>query len=93
MKAYGLKEKVDSIKQTKQEIALFISEESSNIIDGQKLFQLGNQYGRMVSLGMEGKRLKIVIQTNRISTDEWLQVALSMIKGLENVKKESVNAT
>ncbi|WP_078378386.1 transcription-repair coupling factor [Sutcliffiella halmapala] len=93
MKAYGLKEKVDSIKQTKQDLVLLISEEASNLIDGQKLFQLGNQFGRMVSLGMEGKRLKVVIQTKRIPTDEWIEVVISMIKGLNNVKKESVNAS
>lgn len=93
MKVYGLKEKVDSIKQTKQELVLLISEEASNKIDGQKLFLLGNEFGRMVSLGMEGKRLKVVIQTKRTEPDEWIQVAISMIKGLENVKKESVNAS
>ncbi|CAG9623083.1 transcription-repair coupling factor [Sutcliffiella rhizosphaerae] len=93
MKIHGLKEKVDSIKQMKQELVILISEEASNQIDGHKLFLLGNEYGRKVSLGMEGKRLKIVIQTNKITSDEWLQIALSMIKGLEKVKKESVNAS
>ncbi|MCA1322073.1 transcription-repair coupling factor [Bacillus tianshenii] len=93
MKVYGMKEKVDSIKQTKQELVLLISEEASNDIDGQKLFLLGNEFGRMVSLGMEGKRLKIVIQTKRTEPDKWIEVAISMIKGLENVKKESVNAS
>jgi transcription-repair coupling factor (superfamily II helicase) len=93
MKVYGLKETVDSIKQTKQELVLLISEEASNKIDGQKLFLLGNEFGRMVSLGMEGKRLKVVIQTKRTEPDTWMQVAISMIKGLENVKKESVNAS
>ncbi|MGM0838767.1 MAG: transcription-repair coupling factor [Bacillota bacterium] len=93
MKVYGLKEKVDSIKQTKQELVLLICDEASNKIDGQKLFLLGNEFGRMVSLGMEGKRLKVVIQTKRTAPDEWIQIAISMIKGLENVKKESVNAS
>jgi transcription-repair coupling factor (superfamily II helicase) len=93
MKVYGLKEKVDSIKQTKQELVLLISEEASNKIDGQKLFLLGNEFGRMVSLGMDGKRLKVVIQTKRTEPDEWMRVAISMIKGLENAKKESVNAS
>jgi transcription-repair coupling factor (superfamily II helicase) len=93
MRVYGLKEKVDSIKQTKQELVILLSEEASEIVDGQKLFLLGNEFGRMVSLGMEGKKLKIVIQTKRASTEEWIQVAISMIKGLEKVKKESVNAS
>ncbi|WP_404348721.1 transcription-repair coupling factor [Sutcliffiella horikoshii] len=93
MRVYGLKEKVDSIKQTKQELVILLSEEASAIIDGQKLFLLGNEFGRMVSLGMEGKHLKIVIQTKRSATEEWIQVAISMIKGLEKVKKESVNAS
>ncbi|WP_223703313.1 transcription-repair coupling factor [Sutcliffiella deserti] len=93
MKAFGLEEKVASIKQTKQELTILLSEEASEVIDGQKLFQLGNQYGRMVSLGMDGKRLKIVIQIKKITADEWLQVAIFMIKGLQTVKKEGVNVS
>ncbi|QFT87127.1 Transcription-repair-coupling factor [Bacillus sp. THAF10] len=93
LRVHGRKEKVDTIKQGKQDVAIVISEEASNNIDGHKLFLLGNEYGRKVSLGMEGKSLKIAIQTKNISADEWLQIADAMIKGLRKVKKESVNAS
>ena len=93
MKALAKLEKVEVIKQMKQEVTILISEEASNEIDGNKLFQLGNKYGRMISLGMEGKKLKIVINIKGASTQKWLTVAYEMLKGIGGVKKESVNAT
>ena len=49
---------IESIKQVKEEVTILLSDEASGKIDGQKVFQLTNQYGRMVGLGMEGKSLK-----------------------------------
>lgn len=63
MKVYARQERVELIKQDKDAVRLTISEEASAEIDGQKLFELGNQYGRQIGLGMEGKKLKISIQT------------------------------
>src|SRR5690606_24689650 len=91
MKVFAMNEKIESVKQVKQEITILISEEGSATIDGHKLFQLGNKYGRMISLGMEGTKLKIVIQTKGQSVDKWLQVAYEMIQGLSEIKKENVN--
>jgi transcription-repair coupling factor (superfamily II helicase) len=91
MKVYAKQEKVESIKQNKQEVVILISEEASNMIEGYKLFQLGNQFGRMISLGMEGQKLKIVIQTKGLETEKWLNIVSNMIKGLADVKKENAN--
>ena len=91
MKVFAMVEKVESVKQIKQEVAILISEEASVTIDGHKLFQLGNKFGRMISLGMEGTKLKIVIQTKGHSVDKWLQVAYEMVQGLSEIKKENVN--
>ncbi|MCA1032833.1 transcription-repair coupling factor [Bacillus timonensis] len=91
MKVFAKYEQIELIKQTKHEITLLINEEASNNIDGHKLFQLGNKFGRMISLGMEGTRLKVVIQTKGMSSEKWLQITYEMVKGLGSVKKENVN--
>ncbi len=90
MKVYGKYERVELIKQDKDAIRFTISEEASAQIDGQKLFELGNKYGRQIGLGMEGKKLKISVQTKGRKTEEWLETVLGMLKGLQDVKKETI---
>lgn len=53
---------------------------------------LGNSFGRMIGLGMEGSRLKIVMKTNGLETAKWLTIAENLLKGLSDVKKEVINA-
>lgn len=93
MKVYAKHERVELIKQDKDAVRLTISEEASAEIDGQKLFELGNKYGRQIGLGMEGKKLKISIQTKGRSADEWLKTVLGMLKGLKGVKKQTISST
>ncbi|WP_077620158.1 transcription-repair coupling factor [Bacillus sinesaloumensis] len=91
IKVYALAEQVISIKQAKQEITILLSEDVSSQIDGQKIFKLGNSFGRMISLGMEGSKLKVVIQTKGMDVNKWLGIVNDMVKGLQDVKKENVN--
>lgn len=93
MKVYAKHERVELIKQDKDAVRLTISEEASAEIDGQKLFELGNKYGRQIGLGMEGKKLKISIQTKGRSANEWLETVLGMLKGLKGVKKQTISST
>ncbi|QOR66714.1 transcription-repair coupling factor [Cytobacillus suaedae] len=93
MKVFARKERVEQIKQVKNEVTILLSEEASNKIDGHKLFIIGNQYGRMISLGMEGTKLKIVLHIKGVIVDKWLNVASDMIKALADTKKENVNAS
>ncbi len=90
MKVYAKNERVELIKQDKDAVRFTITESASAEIDGQKLFELGNKYGRQIGLGMEGKKLKISIQTKGRKTDEWLETVLGMLKGLKKVKKQTI---
>lgn len=90
IKVYAITEHIQSIKQIKQEITILLDEEASKMIEGHKLFQLGNSFGRMIGLGMEGNRLKIVIQTKGLEVEQWLKILQDMIIGLKDVKKENV---
>ncbi|MEK5499509.1 transcription-repair coupling factor [Bacillus sp. FSL M8-0168] len=90
MKVYAIKERVELIKQDKDAVRLTIDEKASAEIDGQKLFELGSKYGRQIGLGMEGKKLKISIQVKNRKPEEWLETLLDILKGLENVKKQTI---
>lgn len=93
IKVLAKREKVVQVKQTKDEVAILISEEASNNIDGQKLFELSNHFGRDVGLGMDGKCLKLTLQIKRMGTKQWLSIITELLDGLANVKKEEVSAS
>lgn len=93
LKVYAKMEKVTLIKQAKQEISIYISEDASGKIDGGKLVGLINKYGRMVGIGMDGNQLKLTIQVKGITTEKWLQIVYELIQGLADTKKESVSTS
>lgn len=88
LKVYALKNGVDQIKKLKQEVTIFVNEEVTRTIDGGKIFQIGSKFGRAVAPGMEGNRLKIVIQIKDYAPAQWLQIVFEMIKGLPLAKRE-----
>ncbi|MBR3208375.1 MAG: transcription-repair coupling factor, partial [Bacillus sp. (in: Bacteria)] len=90
MKVYAVQERVELIKMEKGIVRLTLDEKASSDIDGQKLFELGSQYGRDIGLGMEGSKLIISVQTKGKKTEEWLEVVLRMLRGLQDVKKETI---
>jgi transcription-repair coupling factor (superfamily II helicase) len=53
---------------------------------------LGNSFGRMIGLGMEGSRLKVVMNVRELEVAKWLTIAENLLKGLKDVKKEEINA-
>ena len=93
IKVMAKQEKVELIKQMKDLITIIISEETSQNIDGQKLFELSDRYGRDVGLGMDGQRLKLTLQINNKETGKWLTIVAELINGLKNVKKEEVSTS
>ncbi|MCR2823383.1 transcription-repair coupling factor [Lederbergia panacisoli] len=87
MKVYARQAKLELIKQSKSEISIFMSEEGTKEIDGTKVFATCNRHGRIVGLGMDGSRLKITIQINRLQTDEYLRISTEIMKELDKAKK------
>ena len=88
LKLDASKIKLQTIKQTKTHIELYISEVGTTEIDGQKVFAVCSKYGRGVGLGMSGNQLKITVQTNRLQTEEWLRIISEMVKELETTRKQ-----
>ncbi|PLR93300.1 transcription-repair coupling factor [Bacillus sp. T33-2] len=91
LKVYAETAGVEAIKQMKQEVNILLSEEASNEIDGQKIFKISSQHRKTVGLGMEGKKLKMVIHTKGLDQSKLLDVAFDMIKGLHDSKREHSN--
>ncbi|MBS4216622.1 transcription-repair coupling factor [Neobacillus rhizophilus] len=91
MKVYAIQNGVELIKQVKQDVTILLTEEMTNTIEGSKLFHIGNRFGRAVTPGMEGRKLKIMIKTKDLETAQWLNIVFEMIKGISLAKKEQGN--
>ncbi|MDR7002285.1 transcription-repair coupling factor [Neobacillus niacini] len=91
MKVYALLNGVEQIKQVKHDVTILVNEKVSSNIDGHKLFKISSQFERMVIPGMEGNKLKMVLNVKGCEIAKWLHVAFEMIKGLETSKKGEEN--
>jgi transcription-repair coupling factor (superfamily II helicase) len=89
MKVYAQFSKVELIKQVKQEVTILVSETGSVGIDVGKIVQVSNKYGRMVGMGQDGKKFKLVLHVKGIESHKWLSVALELIQ----IMYESKNIT
>lgn len=87
MKVYALQNGVGQVKQVKQEVSILVNEKESSTINGQAVFQLSSKFGRAVSLGMDGSKLKIVIHNKGMKAKEWLNIVFEMIQGLQEARK------
>ncbi|WRP06693.1 transcription-repair coupling factor [Rossellomorea aquimaris] len=92
MKIYAKNTKLESIKQDKKSVNIFMSPEGTAQIDGSKVFNLCNKHGRAVGLGMEGSKLKISINTSRLEASKWFNMAYDIIKHLDEALKVEENA-
>lgn len=93
MKLYGKAAGVELIKQSKEEVLILLSEKGSSLMDGQKIFEKSSKFGRMIGLGMDGKKLKIVLHVKGIETDKWLNACYEMVEALSTFKKEPQEAS
>src|SRR5699024_11731716 len=59
LKMFAKQERVESLMETDKKIELLVTKERSQDIDGTKLFELANEYGRCVRLGTTNDQLKV----------------------------------
>lgn len=59
------KERIESIVEKNYKIEMLVTEDRSQLIDGAKIFELANEYGREIMLGTEGNKLKIMYRFSK----------------------------
>ncbi|HLS23348.1 MAG TPA: TRCF domain-containing protein, partial [Pseudogracilibacillus sp.] len=85
LKMVAKKEKVEEIIEEKQRIRLTVDEKRSLQIDGSKLFQLANEFGRNVQLGTSGNKLMITFRWKREPQEERYKIVRQFIERLADV--------
>ncbi|MFC4389312.1 transcription-repair coupling factor [Gracilibacillus marinus] len=82
------KERIESISEKKNELEVIVEEERSQQIDGAKLFEYANKHGRMVQLGTEGRKLKVVFQFNQENRMGRYDMVIDFIQMLREMERE-----
>ncbi|MGE8207413.1 transcription-repair coupling factor [Heyndrickxia sp. NPDC080065] len=92
IKVLGSDALLESMKQVKQQITILISEQGTQNIDGPKVVNALNKYGRSVGFGMDGNKLKITLTTKGLDQEKWLHIAYEIINELKEAAKTEEHA-
>src|SRR5699024_6489671 len=88
LKMIAKRERVESIQENGNRIECIVEEERSQNIDGSKLFELVNTFGRNVQLGTVGNKLKIIFKWRKESQHDRYELVGKCMEGLTNVDQD-----
>ncbi|WP_075979830.1 transcription-repair coupling factor [Bacillus massilinigeriensis] len=86
LKIHAAQVGVESIKQAKSEVSILLTEKGTGKIEGQKI-HVSSKYSRVVGLGMDGKKLKMVVHTKGMDTTKWLGITFELMEVLKKAKR------
>ncbi|WP_332697253.1 transcription-repair coupling factor [Halalkalibacter lacteus] len=81
------KERVQQITETKDQVNIILSEETSSKMDGTKLFEAAHKLGREIILGTAGDKIKFAIKTKSLSDEQVLLFIEKIIQVVKKAKK------
>lgn len=85
LKMAAKRERVEEIVEKGNRIELTVEEARSLKIDGAKLFQLANEFGRNVQLGTKGNQLRVIFKWKNETTEERYEIVANFITRLQEV--------
>ncbi|WP_373894542.1 transcription-repair coupling factor [Virgibacillus sp. CBA3643] len=89
LKMYAKRERVESISEKNKKIELLVDENRSQQIDGSKLFELANNFGRAVQLGTENSKLKIIFKYTVESRHDRYGAVENLVDKLQTMDREA----
>ncbi|RLL41681.1 transcription-repair coupling factor [Oceanobacillus piezotolerans] len=87
LKMHAKKEKVESVTERNKKITLLLDRERSQQVDGSKLFELANTFGRGVQLGTENDKLKVIFTSSTETHPNRYEIVEQFIKQLHTVNR------
>ncbi|ARK28450.1 transcription-repair coupling factor [Halalkalibacter krulwichiae] len=87
IKLLANQERVEQIIETKDQVDLILSSETSQLMDGAKLFELTHKLGREVILGTSGEKIKFAIKTKTLSDEQVLTFIEKIVESLRKGRK------
>lgn len=92
IKLYAIREKVESIIQKDHEIKVLFSEETTNMLDGSKVFLFANRIGSYLVPGMAGPQLFIKLNVKKVPPHEYLHAIEQIVMNVTELKREKVES-
>ncbi|SFD73137.1 transcription-repair coupling factor [Lentibacillus persicus] len=87
LKRHAKQQRVESISEKSGKIELLVSTQRSQEVDGSKLFELANQFGREIQLGTEGNKLKVLFKWSRNTKHKRYELLEDFISQLSHVDR------
>ncbi|KHE71483.1 transcription-repair coupling factor [Halobacillus sp. BBL2006] len=92
IRLYAKRARVESVSEKKKKLEMVMESEQSQQIDGAKLFEFANQYGRIVQLGTEDNQLKVTFNWDRKSQLKRYDIVEEFITKLPEMTRETTTA-
>ncbi|MCA0972712.1 transcription-repair coupling factor [Halobacillus litoralis] len=92
IRLHAKESRIEAVSEKKKKIEMVMEKEQSQQIDGAKLFDLANQYGRMVQLSTEDNQLKATFSWDRKTKFDRYEVVRKFISQLPDMMREHTNA-
>ncbi|WP_079477403.1 transcription-repair coupling factor [Halobacillus salinus] len=92
LRLYAKQSRIEAISEKKKKIEMVMEKEQSQEIDGAKLFDLANQYGRMIQLSTEDNQLKVTFTWDRKTKFNRYEMVQEFISKLPEMMREASNA-
>ncbi|SFB31719.1 transcription-repair coupling factor [Lentibacillus halodurans] len=89
MKRQAQQQQVESISEKPGKIEILVTENRSQEVDGSKLFDLANQFGREIQLGTEGNKLKVLFKWTRDTKHQRYEILENFISQLADVNRDN----
>lgn len=86
IRCVATQQRVQVVKETKENITLKIEEAASQLIDGEKLFAYANKSKRMIQLGTDNKKLMITFRWDNKTYSNRYQHVVSFIETLKKLQ-------
>ncbi|WP_093217466.1 transcription-repair coupling factor [Sediminibacillus albus] len=88
IKINARQQRVEAVSEKRNKIEILVEEDTSQHIDGAKLFEFASSYGRMVQLGTENRNLKMVLQWDKQNKLRRYEIVEELIQGLKHTKRD-----
>lgn len=90
LKQQAKQNRIEEITEQKHMIKLVMEKEQSQGIDGSRLFEMANQYGRMVQLGTDENQLTIRFRLDRNTKPRRYELIEEFLRRLPSMMREDV---
>ncbi|WP_088105934.1 transcription-repair coupling factor [Halalkalibacter urbisdiaboli] len=88
IKLHANQEKIEQIVESKDTVSILLSLETSQKMDGAKLFEIAHKLGRNVSLGTAGEQIKFSVKTKNVDDETLLKTIENIVENIPKSKKE-----